>query len=172
MSNLSVTQVISSASGAQPYKTLSPFTRLDYCRFALADGPADPPQPFLHKVTSFLGPPKNHHISARGCRRSDLSCGPPRPDHHPAGERLPTECCDEGACRGRGREGCVAKRGGPRHRCAHLIRDGHARQVPSRPPDHQLPIRHGHDLHRPAADRHQQAGRSPTLSHKGQAMGP
>jgi hypothetical protein len=60
MSDLSVTQVIATASGARPYKTLSPFTRLDYCRFALADGPADSPQPFLHKVTPFLGPPKNH----------------------------------------------------------------------------------------------------------------
>jgi hypothetical protein len=34
----------------------------------------------------------------------------------------------------------------PRHGCAHLIRDGHARQVPSRPPDHQLPIRYGHGV--------------------------
>jgi hypothetical protein len=33
-------------------------------------------------------------------------------DHHPAGERLPGECRDEGLRRGRGREGWVAKRGG------------------------------------------------------------
>ncbi len=33
------------------------------------------------------------------------------------------------------------------HACAHLIRDGHARQVPSRPPDHRPPIRYGHGVH-------------------------
>jgi hypothetical protein len=45
-----------------------------------------------------------------------------------------------------GREGCLVVRGGPRHGCAHLIRDGHAGQVPSHPPDHQLPVRRGHDV--------------------------
>jgi hypothetical protein len=29
---------------------------------------------------------------------------------------------------------------------------GHAGQVPSRPPDHQLPVRHGHDVQRPNRD--------------------
>ena len=32
---------------------------------------------------------------------------------------MPTERREEGACRGRGREGCVANRGGLRHPCAH-----------------------------------------------------
>jgi hypothetical protein len=59
-------------------------------------------------------------------------------------ERLPAERCDKGARRGRSREECVAKRGGLRHGCVHLIRDSHARPVPSRPPDHQLSIRYGH----------------------------
>jgi hypothetical protein len=38
------------------------------------------------------------------------------------------------------------------HACGHLIRDGDARQVPSRPPDHQLPIRYGHYVRRPNRD--------------------
>jgi hypothetical protein len=53
----------------------------------------------------------NHRNSARGCRRNGSSCGPPRPDHHPAGERLPGACCDEVAHRGSGQEGCIAERG-------------------------------------------------------------
>ena len=36
-----------------------------------------------------------------------------RPDHHPAEERLPGECGDEGARRGSGREGCTAERPPP-----------------------------------------------------------
>jgi hypothetical protein len=67
----------------------------------------------------------------------------------PPEERLPTERRGEGVRRGRGREGCVTKRGGLRHGCAHLIRDGHTGQVPSRPPDHQLPVGHGHNVQRP-----------------------
>ncbi len=48
--------------------------------------------------------------------------------------------------------GCVANRGGLRHPCAHYHSHGHARRVPSRPPDHQLPIRHGHGVQRPNRD--------------------
>jgi hypothetical protein len=36
----------------------------------------------------------------------------------------------------------------PRHACAHYRFYGHAEQLPSRPPDHQLPIRYGHGVQR------------------------
>jgi hypothetical protein len=80
-----------------------------------------------------------------GRRRSSSDRTHLRTDHHPAGGRLPAERCDQDACR----EEWLAERNEPRHGCAHLIRDGHARQLPSRPPDHWLPIRHGHNVQRP-----------------------
>ena len=67
----------------------------------------------------------------------------------------------------------IAERDGPRHGCAHLIRDGHARQVPSRPPDHQLPIRHGHNVRRrsPTGVSKRTARCSPARSESYGAMG-
>jgi hypothetical protein len=57
----------------------------------------------------------------------------------------------------------VLRDGDPRHGCAHYRSDGHARHVPSRPPDHQLLILRGHDVRLPAG---QQGDRSPTFSRR------
>jgi hypothetical protein len=88
-----------------------------------------------------------------------------RPDHHPAEERLPTERRDEGVRRGRGRKGCIAKRGCPRRPCAHLFLCGLRGRCGRVRADHQLPIRCGHRV-RHHSRRRQQAGRSPTFSRR------
>ena len=49
---------------------------------------------------------------------------------------------------------------------------GHAGQMPSRPPDHRLPIRCGHGVRRRSPTGDQQASRSATSGHKGQPVGP
>jgi len=68
-----------------------------------------------------------------------------------AAETTPIGAVHQAVClaqngRGRGGGECITERDNPRCPCANYRSVGHARQVPSRPPDHQLPVRHGHDV--------------------------
>jgi hypothetical protein len=106
------------------------------------------------KLNRFPGSPLNDRISARGVRQSGSSCGPPPPTPIIT---PPKAGCQENAAMKASvahAAGIYASPSGAAlgHGCAHLIRDDHARQAPSRPPDHQLPIHNGHHVQGPNRD--------------------